>query len=304
MKKYILLSIICTFLVSGVAFGAKYKVNTSGTVKNQQGSTITQPKTTQSNPYSVYTPTSYNATTQTSQIQYIDLVMDYSGSMSRWIEQAKRTMSGIIAQIPSSTKVGLRVFGQGNSGLNTAPQMGTVTGTKKVNGKIQVSAKSAVQPSAFGGDGCTATSKMVALSQASASSLIAGMSLAQIGGSTPMVYGMQRAVAEDFAGYDRTAPKKLILITDGGENCGGDPCKFARDLMRQRSDIHIDVILVDSGSSKLSCLASTTGGHMYKVNDVSKFSTVLTQSMQAQPTTSTTTKTTTPKQQQYEYYKD
>ena len=301
MKKYILLSIICTFLVSGVAFGAKYKVNTSGAVKNQQGNTITQPKT-QSNPYNLYTPNSYNAKAQTSQIQYIDLVMDYSGSMSRWIEQAKRTMSSIIAQIPSTTKVGLRVFGQDNSGLNTAPQMGTVTGTKKVNGKIQVIAKSNRPNNSF--NGCTATSKMVALSQANASSLIAGMNLAQIGGSTPMVYGMQQAVAEDFAGYDRTSPKKLILVTDGGENCGGDPCKFARDLMKQRSDIHIDVILVDSSSNKLSCLASTTGGHMYKVNDISKFSTVLTQSMQAQPTTSTTTKTTTPKQQQYEYYKD
>ena len=301
MKKYILLSIICTFLVSGVAFGAKYKVNTSGAVKNQQGNTITQPKT-QSNPYNLYTPNSYNAKAQTSQIQYIDLVMDYSGSMSRWIEQAKRTMSSIIAQIPSTTKVGLRVFGQDNSSLNTAPQMGTVTGTKKVNGKIQVIAKSNRPNNSF--NGCTATSKMVALSQANASSLIAGMNLAQIGGSTPMVYGMQQAVAEDFAGYDRTSPKKLILVTDGGENCGGDPCKFARDLMKQRSDIHIDVILVDSSSNKLSCLASTTGGHMYKVNDISKFSTVLTQSMQAQPTTSTTTKTTTPKQQQYEYYKD
>lgn len=301
MKKYILLSIICTFLVSGVAFGAKYKVNTSGAVKNQQGNTITQPKT-QSIPYNLYTPNSYNAKAQTSQIQYIDLVMDYSGSMSRWIEQAKRTMSSIIAQIPSTTKVGLRVFGQDNSSLNTTPQMGTVTGTKKVNGKIQVIAKSNRPNNSF--NGCTATSKMVALSQANASSLIAGMNLAQIGGSTPMVYGMQQAVAEDFAGYDRTSPKKLILVTDGGENCGGDPCKFARDLMKQRSDIHIDVILVDSGSNKLSCLASTTGGHMYKVNDISNFSTVLTQSMQAQPTTSTTTKTTTPKQQQYEYYKD
>ena len=44
-----------------------------------------------------------------------------------------------------------------------------------------------------------------ALTQASASSLIAGMNLAQIGGSTPMVYGMQRAVAEDFGGFDRNA---------------------------------------------------------------------------------------------------
>lgn len=300
MKRYIILSIICTILISGMAFGAKYKVNTSGAVKNQQGTVIKQSQ----NPYSVYTPSTYNAKTQTSssQVQYIDLVMDYSGSMSRWIEQAKRTMTSIIAQIPSSTKVGLRAFGQATSGINTAPQMGTVTGTKKVNGKIQVITKSNQQNNSF--TGCTATSKLVTLSNANSATLIMGMNSAQIGGSTPMVYGMQRAVAEDFTGYDRTSPKKLILVTDGGENCGGDPCKFAKELMRQRSDIHIDVILVDSGSNRLSCLATTTGGHIYKVNDISKFSTVLTQSMQAQPKTSTTTAPAKTRQQQYEYYKD
>lgn len=298
MKKYILLSIICTFLVSGIAFGAKYKVNTSGTVKTNQG-TVVKPSQTQ-NPYSVYTPNNYNAKTQTStsQVQYIDLVMDYSGSMSNWIAQAKRTMTSIIAQIPSSTKVGLRVFGQDYTAINTTPQVGTVSSTKKVNGKIKVITKT--NSAGISTGYCSATSRLVTLSQANASSLIAGMNSAKIGGSTPMVYGMQRAVAEDFSGYDRTSPKKLILITDGGENCGGDPCRFAKELMKQRSDIHIDVILVDSNSNKLSCLASTTDGNMYKINDISKFSTVLTQSMQAQPS-STPTKQ---KEQHYEYYKD
>ena len=36
--------------------------------------------------------------------------MDYSGSMSNWIIEAKRAMTAIIAQIPSTTSVGFKVL--------------------------------------------------------------------------------------------------------------------------------------------------------------------------------------------------
>ena len=72
---------------------------------------------------------------------------------------------------------------------------------------------------------------------------------------------------------------QIVLITDGGENCGGDPCAFAKSLMAQRSDIHIDVVLVSSNSRALKCLANTTGGKFYRANSYYDFSNVVTQSM-------------------------
>ncbi|MBR1908549.1 VWA domain-containing protein [bacterium] len=294
MKKFITISIISTLLTAGMAFGAKYKVNSSGTVKTN-GSVVNQ------NLYNVYSTQNYNAGANTSQVQIIDLVMDYSGSMANWIIQAKRTMSYVISQIPDTTKVGLRVFGQADYNSQKA-QQGTVHEIKKVNGKYKAVTTTANPSTGTNTGACSATSQLVALTQANSTALINGMNSARIGGSTPMVYGLDRAAAEDLT-QDRTTPKKIILITDGGENCGGDPCAFAKQLMQTRSDIHIDVILVDSGSNKLSCLATTTGGHMYKVNDLSKFSTVLTQSMQSHPV-----QTSQPQQeqqeQQYEFYKD
>lgn len=291
MKK-IILSILCIILTTGMVFAAKYKVNSSGTVKTNTGTNVSNP-----NLYSVYTPSNYNAQTNTATVQIIDLVMDYSGSMSNWIAQAKRTMSAIISQIPPTTLVGLRVFGQDTISTMAEAKLGTIEKIEQKNGKIKVSTKSNPVGNTTGY--CAATSSLVGLTAANANALVAGMNSAKIGGSTPMVYGLDRAVNVDFSGLDKTTPKKLILISDGGENCGGDPCAFAKRLMAQRTDVHIDVILVGSSSNKLSCLASTTGGSMYKVNDISKFSTVLTQSMQSAPTVQTQNP-----QQQYEFYKD
>jgi len=292
MKKFITLSLISILFTAGTAIGAKYKVNSSGTVKTN-GTVVNQ------NLYNVYSTQNYDANTNTSQVQIIDLVMDYSGSMAIWITQAKRTMSYVISQISDTTKIGLRVFGQADYTPQKA-QTGKVHEIKKVNGKYKAVTTSTNPSTGTNTGACSATSQLVALTQANSNALISGMNSARIGGSTPMVYGLDRAVTEDLS-LDRTTPKKIILITDGGENCGGDPCAFAKQLMQTRSDIHIDVILVDSGSNKLSCLASTTGGHLYKVNDLSKFSTVLTQSMQSQPHEITQPQK---QEQQYEFYKD
>ena len=111
------------------------------------------------------------------------------------------------------------------------------------------------------------------------------MNSVDIGGATPLVYALDRAAYQDFANFDQITPKKIILITDGGENCGGDPCAFARNLMSKRSDIHIDVVLASSYSRSLTCLASTTGGHFYSVDNLSDFSNTMTKSIHTKPAT-------------------
>ena len=111
------------------------------------------------------------------------------------------------------------------------------------------------------------------------------MNSVDLGGATPLVYALDRAVNEDFAGLDSVTPKKIILITDGGENCGGDPCAYARNLMKKRTDVHIDVVLASSYSKSLSCLASSTGGHLYNVDNLSDFSKTMTKSIQTLPAT-------------------
>jgi len=289
MNKKILAYILTSVtLTTGIAFAAKYTINTSGTVKNQAGQTITSPaNSVNQNFYNIYTPANYinNNVVNQAQVGTIEIVMDFSGSMSNWITAAKRSMASIVAQIPSSTKVGFRVFGHDSNGTNPT-SIHTLQDVKKIvkNGNkfTVVTEKSPVGTTR---GACSATTQVAPIISANSNSILAGMNSVDIGGATPLVYALDRAAYQDFAALDTTTPKKIILITDGGENCGGDPCAFAKALMRKRTDIHIDVILASSYSKSLSCLASTTGGHLYNVDNLGDFSKTLTRTIQSQPAT-------------------
>lgn len=305
MKKIILIASCVALLTTCAAFAAKYKVNTSGVVKNNYGTVVTPSPATVTpivNPYNVYNAQTYVSQNVVNRVNIptIEIVMDYSGSMSNWINQAKLAMRNIIAQIPPQTKVGFRVFGHDAYGTNPSNKA-TVAAVKKIvkkNGKYQV--QTAANPLGTTTGYCAATQQVTPIIQANSAQLLNGMSSVSIGGATPLVYGLDRAVNQDFRGMSQDFPKKIILITDGGENCGGDPCAFAEQLMRQRSDVHIDVVLVSTFTSSLNCLATKTGGHVYRVNNLSNFQTVMTQSM---TTPATEVQETTPNQN-YEFIKN
>lgn len=305
MKRIIILSLLIIATCCS-AFGAKYSVNTSGVVKSNQKKVITSPaNVTNQNYYNNYSASGYIATNTVNNdnTEIIELVMDYSGSMSNWIVVAKRSMAAIVSQISPQYKIGFRVFGHDEYGNNPKPS--TVQDIKKMvkNGnKIKVVTLKSYIGSTSGA--CTATRQVAPIMNANTNAIINGMNSVNIGGATPLVYALDRTVNQDFANFDTTTPKKIVLITDGGENCGGDPCEFARRLMSKRSDIHIDVVLVSSYSSALTCLSFTTGGHFYHTNNLSDFTTTINKSIQSKPTPVTNTVIQQENDQKYEFIND
>ncbi|PRX10067.1 UNVERIFIED_ORG: von Willebrand factor type A domain-containing protein [Martelella mediterranea] len=69
--------------------------------------------------------------------------------------------------------------------------------------------------------------------------------------ATPVAQALQ--VAIDKARH--SGAKRIVLVSDGGETCGGDPCAIARNA----GDIRIDVISMGGGRI-LSCVSDATGG--------------------------------------------
>lgn len=307
MKRTLIISIIITMLSACCVFAAKYSVNTSGVVRS--GRQIMSPPSNaviqNYNYYNNFSADNYVSSNQVNagQVGIVEIVMDYSGSMSNWIGVAKRSMSSIVSQIPPSTQLGFRVFGHDNYGSN--PNMAIIQEVKQIikkdNGKFKVVTKA--NPTGNTTGACSATQQVAGIYSANGQALLAGMNSVDLGGATPLVYALDRAAYQDFARFDNITPKKIVLITDGGENCGGDPCEFARRLMQKRSDIHIDVVLVSSSSRALSCLATTTGGHFYNINNLSDFSSTITNSIQAQPAIVPGAGSGSI-QQQYEFVKD
>ena len=298
MKKFIICGLTMALATSLIAYGAKYRVNTSGTVKTQSGQVVSSPaNSVNQNYYNNYQANSYvqNKVVNATQSGTVEIVMDYSGSMANWINVAKRSMSAIVNQISPNVRLGFRVFGHDYNGKNnySASTVGDVKKIVKKGNKFSVITERSAVGHTSGA--CGATQQVSPIASANANNLLSGMNSVDIGGSTPMVFALDRAVNQDFKGLDTISSKKIVLITDGGENCGGDPCAFARKLMQKRSDIHIDVVLVSSSSRSLSCLSSATGGHFYTVDNLGDFSNVLTNSIQAEPTE------VEPTQQNYEY---
>ena len=285
MKRFIVFCL--TILIStSIVYAQKYKINTKGVIKNSSGTTITSPaNTTNQNYYNNYQAQNYINTNQVNatNTNIIEFVMDYSGSMYNWIGVAKKSMTSIIAQIPPSTNIGFRVFGHDNHGQNPslASTLQEVKQIVKKGKRFKVITKKNCIGKTTGA--CASTIQVAPIVSANANSLISGMNSVDVGGATPLVYALDRTVYQDFAYLDKVSPKKIILITDGGENCGGDPCQFARNLMSKRNDIHIDVVLVSSSSRELSCLTQITGGNFYTIDNLSDFSNTLTNTIISKP---------------------
>ncbi len=288
MKKILITLLILSFFSAGSFAAVKYKVNTGGKVISPQGSVQTNSSmVTRKNLYNNYYAPNYVSQKQAiaQPVSTIDIVMDYSGSMAYWIEAAKNSMTSIVSQLPASTKVGFRVFGHDSGNNPYSPIVNMVKSIKKnKNGKYEVATKTSSYLGNISGT-CSATSRIVPVMPYDAYQLIAGMNSVSIGGSTPLTLGLEQAVTFDFAGLPTSYPKKIILITDGGENCGGDPCAFARALVAKRKDIIIDVVLVSADSNALKCLADYTKGTFYNTDDISSFVNILQESMQNAPAT-------------------
>jgi Ca-activated chloride channel homolog len=91
-------------------------------------------------------------------------------------------------------------------------------------------------------------------------------------GRTPLSRSVRRAAdVLDF----RNRPGTIVLLTDGEETCGGDPCALARDLKRDgvRMTVHVISYHISSsigtdGVFESRCLADETGGTYADTNTV------------------------------------
>lgn len=91
-------------------------------------------------------------------------------------------------------------------------------------------------------------------------------------GVTPLFYSLKTSLENDFS---QTALKHIILITDGGESCGGDPCGYISKIMQTRSDIKIDIVAIgieNNDFDQLQCITKAANGNIYNVKSKSEIS--------------------------------
>lgn len=177
------------------------------------------------------------------------LVLDGSGSMKEpagdggtRMEAAKSGLDGVIDDLPQDSRVGLRVYG---SEIEDGP------------------------------GSCEDSELLVPVEEVDTAALKSGVDELTPLGNTPIAYSLEKA----YEDLPSEGPRSIVLVSDGEENCGGDPCKVAGDLQKKGADFYVDVVglQVDAASrNQLTCIASAGGGTYYDVKDINELPSALT----------------------------
>jgi Mg-chelatase subunit ChlD len=162
------------------------------------------------------------------------------------IEAAKQVLQKALARIPGDVNTGLRVFGQGNS--------------RSMFGIFM--------------NDCEQTALLVPLGQGNRRAIIDQVRYIRAFGMTPLTYALEQSAKSDFA--NTSGKKVIILISDGADTCGGDPCRLIRMLPAYGIRIKIDVVGLDLkhdrvARQQLNCITESSGGKYYDANSSEQF---------------------------------
>ncbi len=114
---------------------------------------------------------------------------------------------------------------------------------------------------------CTATALLNRISLSNKANIDKSIDYIIPSGMSPIQYTLQTALESDF--HVGTDIKRIILVTDGYENCNGDPCSYIRRQMMRRNDLVIDIVAIgvnDRDAKLLQCLTDTTHGTFININ--------------------------------------
>jgi len=181
------------------------------------------------------------------------IVLDASGSM--WgqidgktkVEIARETLANVLKDMSPDTELGLVVYGHREKGNC---------------GDIEVAV-----PAAKG----------------TAQSIIDFANTTKFLGKTPLSDAVQMA-ADSLHSTEEKAT--VILVTDGLETCGGDPCALGTALEGSGVDFTAHVVgfgLSDEEGKQVACLADNTGGKYFAAKDAAGLSEALTQVVAVEP---------------------
>lgn len=172
----------------------------------------------------------------------VELVFDSSGSMAQElpsgetrIEAAKNVLNNVIDAIPDreGVNVGFRVYGHEGSNQEADRE-----------------------------ESCQSTELIVPIEGIDKDRLREAVSSYSPVGWTPITLSLQRA-AEDFSAPEENERNAIVLVTDGLETCGGDPCAAAQALADGDANVTTYVVgfgLTQEEQGTLQCIADAGGG--------------------------------------------
>ena len=186
----------------------------------------------------------------------VELILDASGSMAELIpgsenqsrmEAAKTAMRDVIAQIPErdGLNVGFRIYGHEGSSDEDDRAVS-----------------------------CRSTELLVPLDGVDKPALLEQVETFEPTGWTPLALALESA-ASDFAPEGESVTNAIIMVTDGEETCGGNPCEVAAALHAADITVTTHVVgfaLTDEQHEAVRCIAEEGGGQLFTAEDADSLS--------------------------------
>jgi hypothetical protein len=174
----------------------------------------------------------------------IELIIDDSGSMAqhvvggRKIDVAKKVFSGLIPDLPSDSQIAVRTYGRQRSSRD---------------------------------HDCSDMELMTPFGPNTSTRVLPGVNALRPNGMTPIAASLE-AAAKDFAGKEGQN-NIIILLTDGEEDCNGDPCAAAKAVREAGIRLQVNVIgfnVMDKERPQLQCIANAGGGKYYDARNAAE----------------------------------
>jgi hypothetical protein len=187
-------------------------------------------------------PTPTNPAQANAKTVNVELIFDSSGSMAQEItpgvtriDAAKDVLNDVVDAIPEreGVNVGFRVYGHEGSNQEEDRE-----------------------------ESCQSTELVVPIDGVNKDQLRQAVDSYQPVGWTPITLSLQEA-ANDFSPPGESEVNAIVLVTDGLETCGGDPCAAASALAE--GDVGVTTYVIGFGltqeeQSTLQCIADAGGG--------------------------------------------
>lgn len=165
------------------------------------------------------------------------IILDASGSMWAQIdgkpklEIARESLRTVLQSVPADDEIGFMAYGHRTKGS------------------------------------CEDIELIVPPQAGSASAISAAADSMKFLGKTPLTAAVKQAAEALKYTEDKAT---VVLITDGLETCGGDPCALGKELKETGVDFRADVVgfgLTADEGKQIACLAENTGGKYIQASD-------------------------------------
>jgi len=174
----------------------------------------------------------------------LEIILDSSGSMAENLGGktkmaiAKEAIQSVVGEIPDGSYVGFRAYGH---------QFGR-------------EAKN-----------CTDSQLIFPIGKINKSELVSKVNSLTPRGWTPIDYSLRQA-QNDFP-VSAEYQKMIILVSDGEETCGGNPCQAVKDMKAAGFNVTVNTVGFAVGTvarEQLKCIAAATGGEYKDASNASE----------------------------------